>query len=192
MHSCACNRDISRVLSTLFVVTTLLRCLQAAQALDSGNNSSGNSSSSGSSRDFQEARAFLHGKPWVWCDDQFIAAGRIAETCPADARPYLYQVPSDLSPFRELLEAFEVRPQFSTKDYVGVLRALHTQQQQEQQQQGLSQSNVDLAQAMMRMLVRLPAAEREVSCLVVASILAPEVPYYCLMLHMLDLLLSWL
>jgi hypothetical protein len=129
--------------------------MQAAQAQDSSNSNS-------VSRDFAEARAFLHGKSWVWCDDNFINANRIAQTCPADARPFLYQVPSDLSPFRELLEAFEVRPQFSTKDYVGVLQTLHIEQQQ-QQQQRLSQSSVDLSQAMMRMLVRLPAAEREVS-----------------------------
>jgi hypothetical protein len=79
-------------------------------------------------------------------------------------------VPSDLSPFRELLEAFEVRPQFSTKDYVGVLQTLHTEQQQ-QQQQRLSQSSVDLSQAMMRMLVRLPAAEREVSTYTITVLL---------------------
>eukprot|EP00953_Heterococcus_sp_UTEX-ZZ885_P016652 9355-Heterococcus_DN1.PRE.1 len=128
-----CSSHQQQLYSVLAFVLALMCCVQAAQAQDSSNTNS-------VSRDFAEARAFLHGKSWVWCDDNFINANRIAQTCPADARPFLYQVPSDLSPFRELLEAFEVRPQFSTKDYVGVLQTLHTEQQQ-QQQQRLSQSS---------------------------------------------------
>ncbi|CAM9722166.1 unnamed protein product, partial [Chrysoparadoxa australica] len=107
-------------------------------------------------RDFAPVKKALQGKEWIWVGDQFVGTERVATECPANAKPYLHQVPPDLAGCTALLEALEVRETFSPRDFVGVLSDLY----RAQSTSGLlSTAQQALAVAMIMLLSKLSPQE---------------------------------
>jgi sacsin len=111
------------------------------------------------SENFEPVKAALQGARWIFVGDQFISADCVAFQCPSNTRPYLHQVPPDLACFPRLLgkEGFSIRDTFSPADYVGVLADLHAGHGPKT---SLNAAELDLANAMVRLLAKLSAEEK--------------------------------
>ncbi|KAL5721483.1 hypothetical protein ACHQM5_005125 [Ranunculus cassubicifolius] len=77
------------------------------------------------SNDFMILKSALDGVSWVWIGDSFVSPKSLAFDSPVKFQPYLNVVPSELSDFKDLLVALDVKLTFDASDYVRVLQRLN-------------------------------------------------------------------
>lgn len=67
----------------------------------------------------------LQGQPWIWVGDTFVLCSRVAYVSSVNATPYLHQLPQDLRVYARLLGSFSIKKDFSSRDYIQVLREMY-------------------------------------------------------------------
>ena len=67
----------------------------------------------------------LQGQPWIWVGDSFVLCSRVAYVSSVNATPYLHQLPQDLRVYSKLLGSFSIKKDFSSRDYIQVLREMY-------------------------------------------------------------------
>jgi hypothetical protein len=67
----------------------------------------------------------LQGQPWIWVGDNFVLCSRVAYVSSVNATPYLHQLPQDLRVYARLLGSFSIKKDFSSRDYIQVLREMY-------------------------------------------------------------------
>ncbi|KXZ55127.1 hypothetical protein GPECTOR_3g279 [Gonium pectorale] len=70
------------------------------------------------------ARGLLHGSRCVWVGNGFAPAGRVAFKGSLDLSPWLYVMPAELAPFKDLLLSYGAADGFSAVQYCSVLQDL--------------------------------------------------------------------
>ena len=94
----------------------------------------------------------------MWVGDGFVGVAQVAFAAPSNARPYLFAVPPELAgPFGRLLRALGVREAFAPVDFARALSALYG----DGARAPLADEQFELALAMLRLVARLSAEERE-------------------------------
>ncbi|GFR39741.1 hypothetical protein Agub_g223, partial [Astrephomene gubernaculifera] len=68
------------------------------------------------------ARGLLQGSRCVWVGNGFAHAGRVAFKGSLDLSPYLYVMPAELAPFKDLLLSYGAADGFSAVQYCSVLQ----------------------------------------------------------------------
>lgn len=66
----------------------------------------------------------LRPHPWIWVGDHFVHPSRVAFSATLSLTPYLYAIPQDLAVYSSLLNMFDVKETFSSRDYVAVLHQM--------------------------------------------------------------------
>eukprot|EP00798_Chlamydomonas_sp_ICE-L_P006706 gene6706-3376_t len=75
--------------------------------------------------EFGIACSLLHGSCCVWVGNGFASANKVAFRGTLDLSPWLFVLPSDLSPFRDLLLKFGATEEFSAQQYTSLLSDMY-------------------------------------------------------------------
>jgi hypothetical protein len=67
---------------------------------------------------------------WIWVGTHFVGTSQVVFSSSVDLRPYLYVIPADLKPFRQLFTLLGVSEYLSLQDAVAVLERIQMQSQQ--------------------------------------------------------------
>ena len=121
------NAEMQKLRETITgLIPQLYQRLNAAAA----NNTSHSNSSityNISSNNVHDILTILESAAWIWVGDIFVTIDRVALNAGINATPYLYQLPQDLQVYSALLQAFQVKQKFTSRDYVEVLRTMAVQ-----------------------------------------------------------------
>ena len=67
----------------------------------------------------------LQGQRWIWVGDNFVTPNRVAFSSTVNAAPFLHELPQSLRVYGKLLNPFKIKPAFTPRDYIQVLREMY-------------------------------------------------------------------
>ncbi len=73
------------------------------------------------SAEIEMVRTHLQDVAWIWMGQHFVSANKVAIHSSLNASPYLYQLPEELKGYGRLISVFNIKTQFSFRDYIAAL-----------------------------------------------------------------------